>query len=313
MRGKKSKVKWIEFEVECEKAAQECVAASLLDYSFNGVCIEDYSDIESCTWDYIDEEILKKDKDKSFVRIYLSAARNLLRLSREITSNVRRICEHSGFKVFSMNFREVDDEDWISCWQKYYKTIKVTKRLVINPVWEQYSPEAGEVVIKLNPGSAFGTGMHESTRLCMEMLDSVNIKDKRVLDLGCGSGILSVTSALLGAKYVEAVDIDSNAVKITHRNAELNGVIDKVNGHSGDLFSAVFGKYDVITANIVADVIINVLAKAKNYMNDSAILIVSGIINTRADDIKKSAAKRGFKVTNEKIDSDWYCFCLECK
>lgn len=304
-------MKWIEFSVECEKAAQECVAASLLDYSFNGVCIEDYSDIESCAWDYIDEDILKKDRNKSVVRIYLSAAGNLLRLSREITANVRKICKNSGFKVFGMKFIEVNDEDWISCWKKYYKTIKVTERLIIKPVWEEYSPKPGEVVVKLNPGSAFGTGMHESTRLCMEALDSVNIKGKRVLDLGCGSGILSVTSALLGADYVEAVDIDPNAVKTTHRNAELNGVIEKINGHSGDLFSAVFGKYDVIMANIVADVVIKILSKAKNYINDDAVLIASGIIDTRADDVKKAARKKGFSIIGEKIDNDWYCFCFK--
>lgn len=304
-------MKWIEFAVECEKDAQEYVAAVLLDYSCNGVYIEDYSDIENCSWDYVDEEILQKDRERVIVRIYLSASENMMRLSMEISNRVRNICRCSDLKIYSINFEKVDDQDWESCWKKYYKTIKVTDRLIIKPIWEQYNTGEGEIVVKLNPGSAFGTGMHESTRLCMKVLDSVNLKDSRVLDLGTGSGILAITSALLGAEYVEAVDIDPNAVNIAHQNAELNNVLDKINGHAGDLFSAVFGKYDIIIANIVADVIIEIISIAKKFMNDDGLLIVSGIIDNRVDDVKKIIKKREFHILNEVSDNDWYCFCLK--
>ena len=205
----------------------------------------------------------------------------------------------------------VDEEDWSTAWQKYYHTVKIGEKLVVRPAWEEYEAKEGEVVLTLNPGMAFGTGTHHTTSLCMELLEKYLTAEDTVLDVGCGSGILAITAALLGAKDIIGCDIDEVAVKVAGENAALNGVDDRIAFHKGDLTSQVEGSFRVIVANIVADIIIRLCDDVKKYMTPDGIFIASGIIDERRDDVVAAMDAQGIEVIEERAQGGWVA--LACK
>ena len=276
-----------------------------------GIYIEDYSDLETAAWeiahiDLIDEELIEKDRANSIIHIYISECDNAAEALEFLKE--RLTAENIPFTAGSVG---VDDSDWNENWKKYFHPIEIGEKLAVVPSWENYENAQNRTVLNIDPGAAFGTGTHATTSLCLELLQGFVNEDSRMLDIGCGSGILALASVLLGMKSAFGVDIDAQSVKTAKENAEINNISDKVKFEVGDLTEVVSGKYDVICANIVADVIIRLLPDAKNFMNDNGVLIISGIIDLRKDDVLKAVRENGFTVTNEKYKDNWCAFVLQ--
>ena len=220
----------------------------------------------------------------------------------------RLTAEGIGYKAEAVG---VNDADWNENWKKYFHAAEIGEKLAVVPSWEEYDNKDNRTILHIDPGAAFGTGTHATTSLCLDMLQNYVDGDTEMLDIGCGSGILAVASVLLGAKNAVGVDIDAQSVKTARENAEINGVADKTEFIVGDLAKKVSGKYSVVCANIVADVVIRLLESVKNYMEENAVLIVSGIIDLRENDVLAAAEKHGFTVTEKRYKDNWCAFALK--
>ena len=276
-----------------------------------GIYIEDYSDLEQNAWDIahidlIDEELVSKDRNNSIIHIYISECDNAAEALEFLKERLN--AEKIPFETGSVG---VDDADWNENWKKYFHPIEIGKKLAVVPSWEEYKNPDNRTVLNIDPGAAFGTGTHATTSLCLNILDQRTKKGDRVLDIGCGSGILAIASVLLGADFAVGVDIDAQSVKTAKENAEINNLSDKTEFFVGDLADKVSGKYNIVCANIVADVIIRLLPDVGNFMEEDAVLIVSGIIDIRKEDVLKSVIENGFKVEAEAYKDNWCAFVLK--
>ncbi len=276
-----------------------------------GIYIEDYSDLEEGAQeiahiDLIDEELVAKDRDTSIIHIYISECDNAAEALEFLKE--RLTAEGIGYKAEAVG---VNDSDWNENWKKYFHATEIGEKLAIVPSWEKYENKNNRTILQIDPGAAFGTGTHATTSLCLEMLQNYVNDCTEMLDIGCGSGILAVASVLLGAKTAVGVDIDAQSVKTAKANAEINSVTDKTEFIVGDLAEKVSGKYSVVCANIVADVVIRLLGNVKNYMEENAVLIVSGIIDVREKDVLNAAEKQGFTVTEKRYKDNWCAFALK--
>lgn len=277
-----------------------------------GIYIEDYSDLEEQAMaiakiDLIDEDLLTKDRTKGIVHIYISPEENPQEAVSFISDRLRD--ENIPFEIDLGNCAR---EDWENNWKQYFKPIAVGEKLLIRPIWvDDYDPGQRKV-LNLEPGVAFGTGTHETTRLCLEALEGYITPDVAMLDVGCGSGILSVAGMLLGAKSATGVDIDRLAVKVAVENGRLNG-FGEPSFHMlhGNLTDRIDGKYQVVTANIVADAIILLTPSVIRFLDENAVYIVSGIIDTREDEVLACLDLNGFEIVRRRTESGWVC--LECR
>ncbi len=302
---------WTEIKVTIPNAFTESAAAIANMTVPYGIYIEDYSDLEENAWeiahiDLIDEDLINKDRKNSVIHIYIAESDNAAEALEFLKE--RLTAEKIPFEAGSVG---VDDSDWNENWKKYFHPIEIGEKLAVVPSWENYENPQNRTVLNIDPGAAFGTGTHATTSLCLELLQGFVNKDSRMLDIGCGSGILALASVLLGAENAFGVDIDPQSVKTARENAEINNISDKVKFEVGDLTEVVSGKYDVICANIVADVVIRLLPDAKSFMTDNGVLIVSGIIDLRKDDVLKAVSENGFRVTDEKYKDNWCAFVLQ--
>lgn len=266
-----------------------------------GIYVEDYSDLENVVWsiahvDLIEQELLERDRTHSLIHVYIKQEKDAL----ECVEFIKARLDAEGIE-YETSIVGVNEEDWANNWKQYYHTQRIGKRIVVTPSWEEYTPSGDDVQMRLDPGMAFGTGTHDTTRLCLELLEEVVAPETRILDVGTGSGILSVGGVLLGAPSALGVDIDPVAVKVANENAEINEVSDKTEFVCGDLTDKVHGKFEIVTANIVADVIIRLLSTVKNYLLKGGVLIVSGIIDTRADEVENACHEAGF-VTEKRLE-----------
>lgn len=266
-----------------------------------GIYVEDYSDLENVVWniahvDLIEQELLERDRTHSLIHVYIKQEKDAL----ECVEFIKARLDAEGIE-YETSIVGVNEEDWANNWKQYYHTQRIGKRIVVTPSWEEYTPSGDDVQMRLDPGMAFGTGTHDTTRLCLELLEEVVTPETRILDVGTGSGILSVGGVLLGAPSALGVDIDPVAVKVANENAEINEVSDKTEFVCGDLTDKVHGKFEIVTANIVADVIIRLLSTVKNYLLKGGVLIVSGIIDTRADEVENACHEAGF-VTKKRLE-----------
>lgn len=279
-----------------------------------GIYIEDYRNLEQEAWeiariDLIDEDLLAKDRTKGVVHIYISPEEN----PAEAVSFLTERLTAEGIS------NEIDESvcknaDWENNWKKYFKPMPVGEKLLIRPIWEQEYDAGERAVLHLEPGLAFGSGTHDTTRLCLETLEKYAAPGKSVLDIGCGSGILSVACLLLGADSALGVDIDALAVKTAKENGKTNGFSEpRFTVLQGSTTDKVTGKYDIIAANIVADIIINLCKDVKNYMNPGAVFITSGIIEPREDDVLRAFGENGLEVIARHESGGWLCFEAKVK
>lgn len=273
-----------------------------------GIYIEDYSNLEAEAWeianiDLIDEDLLKKDRTKGIVHIYIAQDANPL----EVISYIKDRLDAERIR-YTLDTANCSREDWENNWKQYFKPVKVGKKLLIHPVWiEDYDPEDRKV-LHLEPGIAFGTGAHETTRLCMEALEEHVDGNTVMLDVGCGSGILSVAGMLLGAKSVVGVDIDPLAVKVAKENGAMNGLNEPAfTMLQGNLTDKINGRFSVVTANIVADAIILLTPQISRFLLPGAVYIVSGIIDSRAGEVEEALLTNGFTVTDRREENGWVC------
>lgn len=277
-----------------------------------GIYIEDYSNLEEEAWeiahiDLIDEDLLQKDRSKALVHIYISPEES----PAEAVAFLRERYTAEGIEN-EICLDSCVEEDWINNWKQYFKPIPVGQKLLIRPTWEEVQDSGGRTVLDLDPGLAFGTGTHETTRLCMELLEQYVRPGMNVLDVGCGSGILSVAALLLGADKAVGVDIDELAVKTAVENAEINHVEDRFTGICGNLTDQVTGTYDIVVANIVADVIIMLTKDVEQFMKPDTVYLMSGIIDTREQDVL-AAVKQHFTIIDRKEEKGWVALSAKRK
>ena len=301
------------FEIIIKIPASKCEVASAIANMIvpYGIYIEDYSDIESQSWeiahvDLIDKALLEKDRDIAFIHIYIDKSENLTESLCYLKE--RLAAEEIPYEV---SFATVADIDWNEYWKKFFHTTEIGERLAVVPAWEEYNNVNNRSVLKINPGVAFGTGTHATTSLCLTLLEQYTKESDTILDIGCGSGILSIAGVLLGAKDAIGVDIDEAAVKVAGENAAMNNVTDKTSYIHGDLAEKVGGKFNIVCANIVSDVIIRLLENVGDYMRDDAVLIASGIIDSRAEEVKRCIVDNGFKIEQELTRDNWFAFSIK--
>ena len=303
-------MQWAEVTVHTASDAVEAVSAILERYGANGVVLEDSSDLTR-TWEDRYGEIYglnPADFPESGVRVkaYVSLETWQDEMIGEIEREVRGLTE-MGIDpgAAKVEHRIADEEEWANEWKKYYHPVRVTERLTIKPTWEEYEPQAGEQVIELDPGMAFGTGTHPTTTLCLRTLEGVLKQGDTVVDVGTGTGILSIACAKLGAESVLALDLDPVAVQVARENIELNGVSDKVEVRANDLLKGVEQKFDVIVANILAEIILMMVGSARDVLKPDGTFITSGIIKDKADLVRADLEKHGFRVVDTIIEEDW--------
>ena len=278
---------------------------SMLD---NGLMIEDYSDfsLNGMYGELVDDTILNADRDTVKVSLFVPEEKNLAEYTAFLKERFSALGISATLSVEGMN-----EDDWSESWKQYYKPIPLG-RVTIVPAWESYDAKEGEVVIKMDPGMAFGTGTHETTRLVMRIMQDVIKGGERVLDVGTGSGILSICASKLGAKSCNAYDIDPVAVKVARENAIADGC-DNITVGVSDLLRGVDregGKYDVCVANIVADIIIRMMPDISEYMHEDAPIILSGIIDMRADEVRACVTECGYTVVREERENDWVALMI---
>lgn len=294
--------------------AIDIVSGFLTMHGVRGVVIEDAADFEAFLndttihWDYVEEDLMKLKTAETNVKFYLPDNLQGIESFREIQSSLEGLRgENPAVDLgrLAMEIAEVREEDWSTAWKKYYHPTRVGERLIVVPCWEEYELGPGEIRVTLDPGMAFGTGTHETTRLCMRLLEQCVEPNTELLDIGTGSGILAITALLLGAKSAVGVDIDELAVKIAQENADLNGVGDQIELVCGDLVERIHGAYDVICANIVADVIIRLAKDVRQFMKPGAILLVSGIIEERCGEVRAALLETGLAIEEILTENGW--------
>lgn len=294
---------WTQIRVTVKLEELDSLTA-IMSMVSNNLQIEDYSDIDlkTCYGDLIDESILNADKTIASVSVYIPAERSLA----ECISFLKERFLSVGLIDAKLETVGVNEEDWANSWKAYYKPIKIGERLVIVPAWEKYTPAEGELVVRMDPGMAFGTGTHETTRLVIKLLESYTKPGCRMLDVGTGSGILAICASKLGAGECRAYDIDPMAVRVANENIKDSGLTN-ITCEVSDLLRHVdrSAKYDLVCANIVADIIIRMTPDVGELMHENTVLLASGIILERSEDVIECFEKNGFKIVEKLVDNGW--------
>ena len=307
-------LKWLEITVNTSGEDLDNLAARLTANGVVGLVIEDEEDFKKFLennrqyWDYVDDDLLKHMAGAARVKFYVTDDEDGRKQLQQYTAGLE------GYEILSASLNE---NDWATSWQKYYKPLAVGKKIYVVPEWEKESvlPE-GKVPVWLNPGLTFGTGSHASTQLCLEGLEQAVQPGDKILDLGCGSGILSIAALCLGADFAAAVDIDPKAVGVAYENAALNNIDkDRYDVRAGNVLSdkglvaeLMQSKYQVVLANIVADVIIPLSVFAGDFMTEGGYFICSGIIDTRSDEVAVALKRNGFTIEEKKEKNGWCAF-----
>lgn len=316
-------MEWTEVKIYTTTEGIEPVSAMLLETGVTGIQVEDdrqlkeYLSESSVYWDYVDEELLNKPIGETKLIVYVSSNPYGNEILLSIKEGLNRLKSMDiGLDLGRLELEtteNLNDEEWLNKWKDFYKPFKVGERLLIKPVWENVENTEGRVVFTINPGHVFGTGLHQTTQLCMLQLEKYVKETSVVADLGCGSGILSIVSLLFGAKSAFAVDIDANAIKTAYENAAFNG-IDKSRYYvtSGNVVTDKalqdeigYGKYDIVVANIIADVIIGISPVVSKQLKSDGVFIASGIIKDRVNDVYEALDKNGFEAVDTDLKDEW--------
>ena len=313
---------WLEVKIYTTTYGIEHVGGMLLMLGINGYMVEDKNDFEEFVnqtephWDYVDESLNRLYDVETSVTFYVTEdayGLEQLNLVKDELVRIKALDTENNLGRLELETVNLNQCDWENGWKKYFKPFEVGNDLIIIPSWENVPMNNTRKVLTIDPGMSFGTGQHHTTKLCIEAIEKHIKKGDTILDLGSGSGILSIAALILGAESATAVDIDPFAVRISKENAALNSFNeDKFKAYAGNilddklLLSEIEGKYDIVAANIVADVLIAFAPIFKNYMHQNSTLICSGIIEHRFDDVKNALVSNGYNILNYSCQSEWY-------
>lgn len=292
-------MKYIEMTINTSKDKKDIIEGILFDYGIYTTeeissDIVDELDQDEKDWDFIDYPLLNSNEDIFALRVYPENMEDANNLKADLSEK----------KLGQCLVEKKDDEDWANNWKKYYKPLEIGEKLAIVPEWEDYDND-NRVVIKINPGMAFGTGTHESTYMCLELLERYVNKDDDIFDIGCGSGILAIAGLKLGAKKALLVDIDEKCIDASNENAGLNDLEDKMEIKKGNLLDVVKGRADLIVSNIIAEIIVDEIKNLKNHMDKGGIFITSGIIKERRQMVIHALEENGFEIIDELEKNNW--------
>lgn len=320
---------WTEAEIYTSTECIDILCASLLDIGIKGFAIKDSEDFNEFLenkdgkWDYIDDDLMGLKNCETSVTIYLpenSQGAEMLISLKQLLNRMKERDSSGSWGRLEFEIKSVKEEDWANNWKQYFKPLKVGEKLLVKPSWEEYDGSDSRTILEIDPASSFGTGQHNTTKLCLELLEKAVKGGERILDLGCGSGILSIGGILLGANEATAVDIEENAVATALENAVKNNIsMEKYHAYCGDIISntdlreKIGSGYDIITANIVADVLIAMSTLFRSFLKPESILIISGIITERKSEVVDAVVEAGFEVIEEAEGDGWAAVMLKIK
>jgi len=321
IRTEDKRLKYIAMNIETSSAGIEALITALMEVGITDVVVEDPRDFEelmdkkqSYDWDYVDDDLVASMSDVPKVTIYLEDTVE----NRRHIQNVETIIENlksalasglygtgADFGTLTLDVKFDDDTEWKDKWKEFFKPAKISDSIVVKPTWEDYDNVDGYKVIEIDPGMAFGTGTHETTSLCVKMLDKYQKESDKVLDVGCGSGILSIAAAMLGAKDVLGVDIDPIAVEVAVENLELNNVSHVARAQYGDLTKGVDYKANIVVANLMADLVMMLANDVAKHMEEGGYFISSGILVEKEELVAAHLREQGFEIVEIKEDGLW--------
>ncbi|MGL5149608.1 MAG: 50S ribosomal protein L11 methyltransferase [Clostridium sp.] len=310
--------KWIEVRVITKSEALEPISGIFYGLDCKGVAIEDPNDILGreqgpLTWDFADINILEHKGEAAVVKAYFSEEDNMENVLSYVEEKINELKEMGlDLGEAKVEHEEMFEEDWANNWKKYYKPTKVGEKIVVKPIWEEYKEENGELVVNLDPGMAFGTGTHETTRMCIQALERYVEKDSTVFDVGCGSGILAIAAAKLGAKKAVGVDLDPVAVESSLENVKYND-LNNIEVLYGNLVEVIEGKADIVVANIIAEIICILCGDVQKVLKQGGYFITSGIIHDRVEMVTDKLNETGFEVLEVNKDGEWNCIVAKLK
>ena len=309
---------WIEVRVITKSEALEPVSGIFYSLDCKGVAIEDPEDILGreqgpLTWDFADINVLEHKGKFAVVKAYFAEEDNIEEILGYVNEKLVELKEMGiDLGEAKVEHEKMYEEDWANTWKQYYKPSKVGEKIVVKPIWEEYEQKEGELVVNLDPGMAFGTGTHETTRMCIQDLEKYVKEESTVFDVGCGSGILAIAAAKLGAKLAVGVDLDPVAVESSIENVGYNN-LNNIEILHGNLVEVIDGKSDIVVANILAEIICILTDDVKRVMKDGGVFITSGIIHDRVDMVCEKLEATGFEVIEKNRDGEWNCIVAKLK
>lgn len=311
-------MQWCEAVVHTTTEGSDIVSEMMMRMGAAGTEIIDRADVPDPSqpgvyWELYDEKLLESMPEDVLVKGWIPLDEHTHDGLQSMKQELGGLCAmDTGIPLgtLKLEMKDVADADWAENWKKYYKPFRIGSRLVVKPTWEAYSAEPDDLIIELDPGMAFGTGTHETTSMCMELLEKHIRSDMSVMDVGTGSGILAISAAKLGARQVLAIDIDPDAVKVAKENVALNGVENQVRVVCGDLVQGETMACGLAVANIVADAICMLAGPLTRHLEKGGLLICSGIIREREEDVRKAVGEAGYAVVESLEKGEWVALCL---
>ena len=306
---------WIEITIHTTNEASEIVESILLDYGSTGVAIEDPTTLEENLHDDFGTIVELSPTDYPEVGVIVKGYINELNFDDETFNRFKDELEQLGKNInigefFKIETTTIQDSDWENSWKDYFDILNIGEKFVIVPTWREYENEEGKYVINIDPGMAFGTGGHETTSLCIKNLEKYVKPHDNIIDVGCGSGILSIAASYLTDGSLKAVDLDKLAVDVSRENFALNNLENRIEVEEASLLTKETKKYDVIVANILAHIIELMLEDAYKLLEDGGYFITSGIIKDKKDELLEKMLEQGFKLVEETSDNEWYSFVV---
>lgn len=322
-------MKYVQIDIDLTHEAIEPVVSKLLELGISDTVISDPMDVDQLInkendydWDYIDDSVLEQKNEKPKVTIYFEGVdQGLAKVGPIVTAMEQlKVLEEEGefgsdvcLGSLHVTHQILDDEDWKDNWKEYFKPTKVSEKIVVKPTWYDYEKKADDLVIEIDPGMAFGTGTHETTSLCIKMMEKYMKLEDKVLDVGCGSGILAIAAALLGSKDILGVEIDPVAVEVAKENVELNHVGNVVKVQEGDLTKGLDYKANLVVANLMADLVMMLTKDVAKHMTKDGIYISSGILVEKIPQVSKVIEENGFEILQVVTDDMWSAIVAQLK
>lgn len=306
-------MEWVEMTVHTTTLGADMVSETLILHGATGTMVEDRADIPDPTkpngiWEIIDPNLVNTLPEDVLVHAWFEPDASFVERMQALSAHleeIRRAVPELDFGTLTIDTLHVKDEDWSEVWKKFYKPFRAGKTLVVKPTWESYAAQPGDKIIEIDPGMAFGSGTHETTGMCLELLEEVVQDGQRVIDVGTGSGILAIGAAMLGAKDVLAIDIDPTAVRVAKENVEHNCLEDTITTIEGNLLEKVDAVCDICVANIIADVICMFAAPLNDHIVPGGLFICSGIIKEREQDVHDALAAADYTILSIRRKGEW--------